>query len=124
VRGERGGTATNPRGPISHLGGTSTALDPGDRRLFLRVFALLVYCEIVRPINPGFRADSTKPGAVVLIEVRPGTPAADAGLVGDRLIAINRLVIVDSDSWGAIGANYEIDTGCRSSSSATVRAWT
>ncbi len=30
-------------------------------------------------------------------------------MVGDHLIAVNGLTIVDSDSWGAIGANYEID---------------
>jgi Protein kinase domain/PDZ domain len=77
---------------------------------FCGYFALLVYCDLVRPVNPGFRAKATAPHAVVLTEVRPGTPAAEAGLiVGDHLIAVNGLTIVNSDSWGAIGANYEID---------------
>ena len=29
--------------------------------------------------------------------------------VGDHLIAINHVVIIDSDAWGALGANYQID---------------
>ena len=47
---------------------------------------------------------------MVLTEVRPGTPAAEAGLVvGDHLIAVNGLSIVNSDYWGAISAIFEID---------------
>ena len=74
---------------------------------FCGYFTLFIYCDLVRPVNPGYRADATAAG-VTLTEVRPGTPAAAAGMtVGDRLIAINGLTIVDSDS-GAIGANYLI----------------
>jgi hypothetical protein len=40
-------------------------------------FALLVYCDLLRPVNPGFKAKATAPHAVVLTEVRPGTPAAE-----------------------------------------------
>ena len=76
---------------------------------FCGYFALVVYCDLVRPVNPGFTAE-TRNGAVVLDMIKPGTPAAEAGLtIGDRLIAINGLFIIDSDSWGAVGANYELD---------------
>ena len=77
---------------------------------FCGYFALLVYCDLTRPVNPGFRARASGPHAVVLTEVRPGTPAAEAGLVvGDHLIAVNGLSIVNSDYWGAISAIFEID---------------
>jgi membrane-associated protease RseP (regulator of RpoE activity) len=76
---------------------------------FLCYFALLVYCDVVRPVNPGFEADPSEAGFVVVTTVRPGSPSALAGLaVGDRLIAINGVTIVDSDSWGALGASYEM----------------
>ena len=77
---------------------------------FCGYYGLLLYSDLVRPINPGFKAAASRRGGVVLTEVREGSPAAHAGmLVGDHLIAVNDLFIIDSDSWGAIGANYEID---------------
>ena len=77
---------------------------------FCVYFGLLVYCDIFRPVNPGFEADPSPSGAVVITKVKPGTPAERAGMaVGDHLIAINNVVIIDSDAWGALGANYQID---------------
>ena len=77
---------------------------------FCAYFALLVYCDLIRPKNPGFEADPTPTGAVVITTVRDGTPAFRAGMaVGDRLLAINGVTVIDSDAWGALGANYQID---------------
>ncbi len=77
---------------------------------FCVYFVLLVYCDVFRPVNPGFEADPSPSGAVVITNVRPATPAADAGMaVGDHLLAINNVVIIDSDASGALGANYQID---------------
>ena len=76
---------------------------------FCTYFALLVFCDLVRPVYPGFEADPDRTGGVVVTKVMPATPASDAGMaVGDRLIAINGVTIVDSDTWGAVGANYQI----------------
>ncbi len=76
---------------------------------FCVYFALLVYCDVFRPVNPGFEADPSHTGAVVVTRVEPATPASRAGIaVGDHLIAINGLTIIDSDGWGALGANYQI----------------
>ena len=75
---------------------------------FCVYFALLVYCDVFRPKNPGYEADPTHTGAVVVTSVRPETPAFHAGMaVGDHLIAINGVTIIDSDGWGALGANYQ-----------------
>lgn len=77
---------------------------------FCLYFGLLVYCDLFRPVNPGFEADPSPSGAVVITKVKPATPAERAGIaVGDHLIAINNVVIIDSDAWGALGANYQID---------------
>jgi len=77
---------------------------------FCLYFGLLVYCDVFRPVNPGFEADPSPAGAVVITKVKPATPAERAGMtVGDQLIAINNVVIIDSDAWGALGANYQID---------------
>ena len=76
---------------------------------FFGYFALLVYCDVFRPKNPGFEADPTHTGAVVVTRVEAATPAFEAGIsVGDHLIAINGLTIIDSDGWGALGSNYQI----------------
>jgi PDZ domain len=75
---------------------------------FCAYFALLVYCDLFRPKNPGYEADPTHTGAVVVTRVEAETPAFQAGMaVGDHLIAINGLTIIDSDGWGALGANYQ-----------------
>jgi tRNA A-37 threonylcarbamoyl transferase component Bud32 len=75
---------------------------------FCAYFALLVYCDIARPVNPGYRAVAPN-DLVVVSSVEPDTPASQAGLaVGDRLISINGLTIVESNSWGGLGANFEI----------------
>src|SRR5262245_21841522 len=77
---------------------------------FCGYFALLVYCDIVRPVHPGYRADATPDGAVVLTDIAPGSPAARAGMaIGDQLIAVNGLAIVENVSWGAICSIYQID---------------
>jgi len=76
---------------------------------FCGYFALLVYCDIARPLHPGYKAVS-RDGAVVLTQIAPDSPAARAGMaVGDRLIAVNDLVIIDHDSWGAVAYVYEIN---------------
>ena len=76
---------------------------------FFGYFALLVYCDVFRPKNPGFDADPTLTGAVVVTRVEAATPAFEAGIsVGDHLISINGLTIIDSDGWGALGSNYRI----------------
>jgi tRNA A-37 threonylcarbamoyl transferase component Bud32 len=75
---------------------------------FCGYFALLVYCDIARPVNPGYQATPT-PQGVIITRVKPGTQADHAGLkAGDRLISSNGVTIVASDSWGSLGANYEI----------------
>lgn len=75
---------------------------------FCAYFALLVYCDLFRPKNPGYEADPTRTGAVVVTRIEAATPAFHAGIaVGDHLIAINGLTIIDSDGWGALGANYQ-----------------
>ncbi len=76
---------------------------------FFAYFGLLVYCDIARPMPPGLEADPSPTGAVVVTKVSAATPAAQAGIsVGDHLIAVNGLTIIDSDGWGALGANYKI----------------
>jgi len=76
---------------------------------FCGYFALLVYCDIARRLHRGYKA-VTRDGAVVLTEIAPDSPAARAGMaVGDRLIAVNDLVIIDHDSWGAVAYVYEIN---------------
>ena len=77
---------------------------------FAAYFALLVYCDIFRPVNPGFEADPSPAGPLVVTRVTEGSPAARGGLaVGDRLISINSVTIADSDSWGALGGAYEVN---------------
>jgi tRNA A-37 threonylcarbamoyl transferase component Bud32 len=77
---------------------------------FCAYFALLVYCDLFRPKNPGFEADPTPTGALVVTRIHEATPASRGGMaVGDRLIAVNGVTIIDSDAWGALGANYQID---------------
>ena len=39
---------------------------------FFGYFALLVYCDVFRPKNPGFEADPTHTGAVVVTRVEAG----------------------------------------------------
>jgi tRNA A-37 threonylcarbamoyl transferase component Bud32 len=75
---------------------------------FTVYFGIIVYCDLRRPVSPGYRAEA-RPEGTVLTEVRPTSPAAQAGMVvGDRILAVNGVTIVDSDSWGGIGANYQI----------------
>jgi hypothetical protein len=59
---------------------------------FCGYFVFLFVCELVRPVNPGFTADSHGGRGVVISTVRGGTPAAAAGLlVGDHLVSVNGL---------------------------------
>ena len=44
---------------------------------FCIYFGLLVYCDLFRPVNPGFEADPSHTGAVVVTKVEPATPAAE-----------------------------------------------
>ena len=61
------------------------------------------------PRTPDSRRIRPTQGAVVVTRVEAGTPAFEAGIsVGDHLIAINGLTIIDSDGWGALGSNYRI----------------
>lgn len=74
---------------------------------FCLYFALLVYCDLVRPENPGFQLGLSDDGAVIVTDVRPETPAARSGLrVGDRVLSMNGTALVSADS--AIGTIYEI----------------
>ena len=75
---------------------------------FVGYFTLLMYCDLIRPVNPGFEADPVG-GAVVVTEVQSSTPASEAGIArGDRLIAVNGVTVVDSDAWGGLSGIYEL----------------
>ena len=53
---------------------------------FCLYFALLLFCDVVRPAHPGYKADATQDGAVVITGIAPDSPVARAGMaVGDRL---------------------------------------
>jgi hypothetical protein len=77
---------------------------------FCGYFALLIYCDVMRPENPGFVLSASPERTVVVSDVFPGTPAAGIGLrTGDRIVAVNGVTLASIDSWGALGTYYDKD---------------
>ena len=76
---------------------------------FFAYFFLLLYCDLLRPRNPGFIAGPSEAGHVVVTAVRPGTTAAAAGVhVGDRIVSFNRAAVASPDAWSVIGTIAEM----------------
>jgi hypothetical protein len=74
---------------------------------FLGYFALLVYCDIRRPVSEGLDLTSSagRPGRAVK-EVTPGSPAARVGIrVGDRILSADRHAVNSKSEWEAVQAN-------------------
>ncbi len=74
---------------------------------FLGYFALLLYCDIVRPVPEGMdlKSGAGRPGLEVK-EVTPGSPAARAGIrAGDRVLSADRHAVSSKSEWEAIQAN-------------------
>jgi len=67
---------------------------------FCAYFGLLIYCDFVRPENPGFTAEQAEDAPGVLVSgVSADSPAERAGLrVGDRIIAFNHVRIPGAES--------------------------
>jgi tRNA A-37 threonylcarbamoyl transferase component Bud32 len=76
---------------------------------FIAYFGLLVYCDIVRPEEYGYRARVVDGRLVVTsIAATPDTPASRAGLVpGDVIVAANGLMIESAADWALIDQNIE-----------------
>ena len=75
---------------------------------FFAYFFLLLYCDLVRPVNPGFIAGPTPAGHVVVTSVVPDTTAAAAGIqAGDRILSFAGATIVSPDAWSVLGAAAE-----------------
>ena len=75
---------------------------------FFAYFFLLLYCDLVRPVNPGFIAGPTPAGHVVVTSVVPDTPAAAAGIqAGDRILSFAGATIVSPDAWSVLGTAAE-----------------
>jgi GAF domain-containing protein len=76
---------------------------------FLAYFSLLLYCDLVRPVNPGFIAGPTAAGHVVVTSVVPGKNAAATGIeVDDRILSFNGATIVSPDAWSVLGTAAEM----------------
>jgi hypothetical protein len=74
---------------------------------FLGYFALLVYCDVRRPVPEGLdlAASAGQPGLAVM-DVTPGSPAAGAGIrAGDRLLSADRQAVNSKSEWEAVQAN-------------------
>jgi eukaryotic-like serine/threonine-protein kinase len=74
---------------------------------FLAYFALLVYCDIVRPVSEGLRLESVpgEPGLCVS-RVAAGSPAARAGVMpGDRILEADGRPVDSRVGWEAVQAN-------------------
>ncbi len=74
---------------------------------FVGYFALLVYCDIRRPVPEGMdlRSTPTRSGLAVT-EVTAGSPAWLAGIrVGDRVLSADRRAVNSKSDWEAVQAN-------------------
>ena len=76
---------------------------------FFAYFSLLLYCDLVRPLNPGVIAGPSEAGHVVVTSVRPHSTAAAAGIqVGDRIVSFNGAAVASPDAWSVIGTIAEM----------------
>ena len=77
---------------------------------FCGYFALLLYCDLVRPVNPGFAGQFDGHGGMQVRHVQPGSPSDLAGLeVGDRLLTFNGMRLASRDIWLAALSNVVLD---------------
>ena len=74
---------------------------------FVGYWALLVYCDLSRPLPPGLIL-SFDAGRVAVVDVVPGSAAARAGLEPGDLLSTPGQPINGRLHWMAIGANFEI----------------
>ena len=74
---------------------------------FVGYFALLTYCNLHRPEDPGLFVDFSG-GRMTVLQVAAGAPGDRAGLQpGDRILSWNRRLVQDLD-WMISDANLEI----------------
>jgi len=74
---------------------------------FVSYFALVFYCDLVRPETGGLDL-VPRDGRIVIDSVAPGSPAERAGLeAGDVLAAMDGRAIVDAWDWVAVAANLQ-----------------
>ena len=77
---------------------------------FFVYFFLLLYCDLVRPVNAGFKMEPSPDGYVLVTDVVPGTAATRAGLkVGDRIVSFNGSRIVSVAARSVIGTSAHMD---------------
>jgi serine/threonine-protein kinase len=78
---------------------------------FLGYFALLVYCDIWRPIPEGMALEATRGQRGLLVKkMTADSPAAQAGvLVGDRIVAADGRAVDSKSEWEAVQANLAFD---------------
>ena len=74
---------------------------------FVGYWALLVYCDLWRPLPPGLIL-SFDAGRVAIVDVVPGSGAARAGLEPGDLLSASGQSINGRLHWMAIEANFEI----------------
>jgi hypothetical protein len=76
---------------------------------FLGYWALLVYCDVWRPVPLGLRL-SARAGGVLVDDVIAGGPAQRAGLrAGDRIASFDGHPLAGRLDWMTVEANLEID---------------
>jgi tRNA A-37 threonylcarbamoyl transferase component Bud32 len=76
---------------------------------FLGYFALLVYCDLWRPEDPGLLC-AFDGDRMTASGVKPGSAGARAGVrPGDVIVTFNAQPIHDRFDWQAVTANYELD---------------
>jgi eukaryotic-like serine/threonine-protein kinase len=78
---------------------------------FLGYFALLVYCDIRRPVREGMDLTSSAGGGgLEAKEVEPGSPAERAGIrVGDRVLSADGHAVHSKSEWEAVQDNVVFD---------------
>jgi tRNA A-37 threonylcarbamoyl transferase component Bud32 len=76
---------------------------------FLAHFVFATYCRFSQPESEGFQAQYSG-GHMVLREVIPNSPAAEAGLApGDRVLSVNSQPVGTDVDWLAFRVNMEIN---------------